>query len=99
MLDFIYGVWDTMPETIKVWLTAFAVSFLRILYDDSEPRRLKLFIESVLCGIIAAVLLPFISLIGLSAEYNQFLAAAVGVYGFQEIRSTGYKFWKAKEKK
>lgn len=83
-------------------IMAFAISLLRALYDSREPRRLRIFLEALICagltvGVMAAVLLLLVYLsVPIPDQYLTFVAAGVGSFvgfiGAFEIRRLILKF-------
>lgn len=72
-------------------LLSFALSFLRAMYDDKEPRWLRRLTESAICGMITLSSGYAIDALGLAGEWKYAAAGAIGFLGADYIRSVAKK--------
>ena len=66
-------------------LLSFVLAFFRALYDDKEPRWVRILTESVICGMITLSA-------GYGIEWKYAAAGAVGFLGADYIRTVAKKF-------
>lgn len=80
---------ESIPEPFRAAILATVVALLRILYDGREPRWVRRFLESMLCGAIALGLANLIEALGMPGQWATFLGAAVGLFGADQVREWG----------
>lgn len=71
---------------------AFALSYVRILYDAKEPRPVRQIIEALLGAIITLVVGISCKKFGLSSGWSFFAAGFVGILGVEQVRQMGRKW-------
>lgn len=74
---------------MKGAMAAAGVAFLRVMYDNKEPRVVRRLLEVCLCGAItwfASYILPYI---GISTDWSVFLGGSIGLIGADQVRSWG----------
>lgn len=71
---------------------AFALSYVRILYDAKEPRPVRQIIEALLGAIIVLVVGVACKEFGLSSGWSFFAAGFVGILGVEQVRQLGRKW-------
>ena len=65
------------------------IAFLRVMYDDKEPRFWRRGLEAALCGMIALGVASGAEALGISANFSTFIGGAIGLFGADQIRSWG----------
>lgn len=80
---------ESFPEPYRAAILATVVALLRILYDDSEPRWVRRFLEAMLCGAIALGVAHLVEALGMSQGWATFLGAAIGLFGADQVREWG----------
>lgn len=75
-----------LPEPIKACIAGFGVAFLRVFYDDKEPRMVRRLLESFLCGAIALSIATLAESIGIPTGVSTFAGGAVGLIGADQVR-------------
>lgn len=80
------ALFNSLPEPVKASLIAALIAFLRIFYDNKEPRYVRRFLEAALCGAIALCVAYLIKAIGLPEGWSTFLGGAVGLVGADQVR-------------
>lgn len=86
--QFLLGI----PEPIKAMIAGFAVAFLRVMYDDREPRMVRRLLEAALCGVIALCVATLAEAIGLDSRVSTFAGGAIGLIGADQVREWAQKF-------
>lgn len=71
---------------------AFALSYVRILYDAKEPRPVRQIIEALLGAIIVLVVGVACKEFGLSSGWSFFAAGFIGILGVEQVRQLGRKW-------
>lgn len=82
---------NSLPEPSKAALLATVIALLRVIYDGKEPRWVRRFLESLLCGAIALGVAHLVQALGLSSGWATFLGGAVGLFGADQVREWGRK--------
>ena len=77
-------------------LIAFVLSYLRILYDDREPRPVRQFIEASLGSMLVLAVGLSCEQFGLSAGWSYAAAGFVGTMGVNQVRTLARK-WASKK--
>lgn len=67
-------------------LLAFALSYLRILYDDKEPRWDRQLLEAALGGVLVFLVGVGAEKAGMGGGLSYAVAGAVGVLGVEQVR-------------
>lgn len=65
---------------------AAVLSYLRILYDDTEPRWDRRLLEAALGGVLAFLVGVGAEKFGLAGGYSYAVAGVVGVLGIEQVR-------------
>ena len=65
---------------------AFATSFIRICYDENEPRYVRAFLESMICGLLTLSFTAGIRALGWDSNWAVFIGGFVGFLGADYIR-------------
>ena len=65
---------------------AAVLSYLRILYDDKEPRWDRRLLEAALGGVLAFLVGLAAEKFGLTGGYSYAVAGVVGVLGIEQVR-------------
>lgn len=85
--------WVIVAAALKdhgfVGLMAFALSYLRILYDDKEPRWDRQLLEAALGGVLTFLVGIGIEKFGLGGGWSYGFAGVVGVLGVEQVRQFG----------
>lgn len=71
---------------------AFALSYLRILYDDKEPNRERQFLEAALGGVLVFLVGLGAEKAGLSSGWSYGVAGFIGVLGVEQVRQLGRRW-------
>lgn len=71
---------------------AFILSYLRILYDDREPRPVRQFIEASLGSMIVLAVGITCERFGLSSGWSYAAAGFVGTMGVNQVRTMARKW-------
>ena len=71
---------------------AFALSYVRILYDAKESRPVRQTIEALLGALIVLVVGLTAEKFGLSNGWSYFAAGFVGILGVEQVRVFGRKW-------
>ncbi len=79
-------LWGSIPEPLRASALAWLVAMIRILYDGREPRWIRRFLESTLCGLIALVVAVLAQATKLDPGVATFLGGAVGLLGADWVR-------------
>lgn len=66
---------------------AFMIAYLRILYDDKEPRPIRRLLEAALGGAIVFIVGMTAENFGLHAGWTYATAGAIGVLGVDWVRT------------
>lgn len=77
---------ESVPEPMRAALLGGLIAFLRIMYDDREPRLIRRLLESVLCGAIALSVAHLTEAVGMPQGWATFLGGAVGLIGADQVR-------------
>ena len=82
------AVWQaiTSAPTLQGALLASVIALLRILYDDRETRRMRIALESALCGCLTLCSGAVIRWAGLPEELAIAVGGAVGFLGVTALR-------------
>ncbi|MDO9405743.1 MAG: phage holin, lambda family [Polaromonas sp.] len=67
-------------------LLAFGLSYLRILYDDKEPRWDRQLIEAALGAVLVFLVGLGAEKFGMGGGLSYAVAGAVGVFGVEQVR-------------
>lgn len=85
------GLWASAIELFRAHglaaLLAFALSYVRIIYDDEEPRTVRQLIEATLGGLIVLTVGLTCEHLGLSSGWSYFAAGFVGLVGVEQVRA------------
>lgn len=103
MKEFVDAVWSAVGDMlgspqIKGAVASTAIAFIRVMYDDKEPRLLRRVLESVLCGFITWTFSYVLPLIGMSLDISIFVGGAVGLLGADRVRGLANMFAQRKVK-
>ncbi|VVN67574.1 hypothetical protein PS726_00193 [Pseudomonas fluorescens] len=75
---------------------AFALSYVRILYDDKEADPWRQLLEAVLGSILTLVVGLGAEKFGISGGWSYAVAGFVGVLGVEQVRQLGKRWAKRK---
>ena len=73
-------------------LLAFGLSYLRILYDDKEPRWDRQLIEAALGGVLVFLVGIGAEKFGMGGGLSYAVAGVVGVLGVEQVRQLGRRW-------
>ena len=73
-------------------LLSFVLAFFRTIYQDQEPRWLRRFLESALCGLITLSAGFAINAIGVHGDWKYAVAGGIGFLGTEYIRGIAKRF-------
>jgi lambda family phage holin len=88
----IFALWEALPEPIKAALLAGCVAFLRVMYDDREPRLVRRVLEAALCGAIAFGVGSGMEAMGATPGIATFIGGAIGLLGADKVRELGKRY-------
>ena len=77
-------------------LLAFALSYMRVLYDDKEPRPVRQLIEALLGGMIVLLVGLSCDELGVSRGWSYVAAGIVGTLGVNWVRTMARAWAKKK---
>lgn len=94
------GLWDALLVVLRdhglaVVLT-FALSYMRILYDDKEPSVMRQLIEATLGALIVLAVGLTAERFGASSGWSYAAAGFIGTLGVNQVRGLA-KRWAAKK--
>ena len=93
-------LWPTLVDAIHAHglagLLAFALGYLRIIYDDREPRPVRQFIEALLGACITVVVGLTAEHFGMSSGWAYACAGFTGVLGVNKVRQLAHKWANSK---
>ena len=67
-------------------ILAFLTAFFRICYDENEPRYVRAFLESVICGFLTLSFAAAIQALGWHDKWSVFIGGFIGFLGADYIR-------------
>lgn len=73
-------------------ILSFVLAFLRTIYQDQEPRWVRRFLESSICGLITLSSGFAIDALGVNGDWKYAVAGGIGFLGTEYIRSVAVKF-------
>lgn len=73
-------------------ILSFVLAFLRTIYQDQEPRWVRRFLESAICGLITLSSGFGINALGVNGDWKYAVAGGIGFLGTEYIRSVAVKF-------
>lgn len=65
---------------------AFMTAFVRICYDEKEPRYVRAILESIICGLVTLSCTAAIHAVGWDSNWSVFIGGFVGFLGADYIR-------------
>lgn len=77
---------------------AFVLGYLRIMYDEKEPRPIRRLIEASLGAVLVFIIGMTCENFGVSPGWSYAAAGFVGVLGVDQVRLLAQKWAKAKVK-
>lgn len=90
------GLWASLVLVVRDHglsvALAFALSYVRILYDAKESRPVRQIIEALLGAIIVLVVGVACKEFGLSSGWSFFAAGFIGILGVEQVRQLGRKW-------
>lgn len=86
LASFFGAFWDSLPEPVKAAVFGTLIAWVRVLYDDKEPRRVRRLLEGFLCGAIALAVASGVEAAGLSSNAGTFIGGTVGLFGADKVR-------------
>ncbi|WP_445364910.1 phage holin family protein (plasmid) [Microbulbifer sp. ANSA001] len=84
------GQWLFLLSAREQWVPAvlgFVLSYVRIIYDEEEPKPVRQLLEAGIGGILVFVVGLACEEFGLSSGWSYFGAGVVGVLGVNQVRS------------
>lgn len=78
--------WDGLPDPVKASIFGTLVAWVRVLYDDKEPRHMRRFLEGLLCGLIALAVSSGAEVIGAPAGAGTVVGGMIGLFGADKVR-------------
>lgn len=92
MRDFIYSV---LTEAHAFWgfLMAAVLAVLRIYFDKSETAKVRIALESLICGFLTLAIGSGLIALGYGPEVFLFVAGVTGFFGTQWIRKSSQAFF------
>lgn len=88
----IFALWASLPEPVRATVISVGVAMLRILYDGKEPRIVRRFLESLLCGAITFGASSALQAMGAESGWGVFVGGAVGLLGADKVRELGRRY-------
>lgn len=82
----IAALWDALPEPAKALVFGTVIAWVRVLYDDKEPRHMRRFLEGLLCGLIALAVSSGAEVLGAPAGVGTVVGGMVGLFGADKVR-------------
>lgn len=73
-------------------LLAFGLSYMRILYDDKEPRWDRQLLEAALGGVLTFLVGIGVEKAGLGGGWSYGFAGVIGVLGVEQVRQFGRRW-------
>lgn len=73
-------------------ILSFVLAFLRTIYQDQEPRWVRRFLESAICGLITLSSGFAIDAMGVHGDWKYAVAGGIGFLGTEYIRIVAVKF-------
>lgn len=73
-------------------LLTFILSYLRILYDDREPKPLRQLIEALLGALMVLIIGLTCEKFGLSSGWSYAAAGFIGTLGVNQVRTLARKW-------
>ena len=95
-------LWPALMEALNTHglagLMAFALGYLRIIYDDKESRPVRQFIEALLGACITVVVGLSAEHFGMSSGWAYACAGFTGVLGVNQVRQFAQRWAEGKVK-
>lgn len=91
-----FASWAALPEPVKAAILSAVVAFLRVMYDDREPRIIRRLLESALCGAIAFGVGSGLEAMSVAQGMSMFLGGAIGLLGADKVREIGKRYVRRK---
>lgn len=85
-------LFDSLPEPVRAAILSVLVAWLRIMYDDREPRMLRRALEAALCGAITLGIGSGAEALGAGAGMAMFIGGTIGLYGADAVREVGKRY-------
>lgn len=89
-------VWPALVEAFNTHglagLMAFVLGYLRIIYDDREPRPVRQFIEALLGACITVIVGLTAEHFGMSSGWAYACAGFTGVLGVNQVRQLAQRW-------
>lgn len=80
-----------IPDPLKAMIAGTGVAFLRVMYDDKEPRMVRRLLEAALCGVIALCVAALAEALGIDPGLATFAGGAIGLIGADQVREWARK--------
>jgi len=80
----------THPSILGV-LLAMALAVLRVIYDRQETSRIRILLESLICGGLSLTASAAITAMGLDDGWAMFAGGVIGYFGSTQVRLFSYK--------
>lgn len=85
-------LFDAIPPDILGVLLAMFISILRVIYDKKETSKVRIFLESLICGGLSVTASAAIIALGLEENWAVFAGGTIGYFGSATVRSVALKF-------
>jgi lambda family phage holin len=85
LITYVKSFTSISPTSAGVLLAMF-IAFVRALYDSKEPKLLRIFLESILCGALSLSAAYGIEAAGFDSRYSVFVGGVIGYLGANTVR-------------
>lgn len=85
-------MWDKAPPEAQAVLLSFALSVLRIVYDDKKTKPVRIVIESLICGFLTLAFFHAVQALGLDQNWAVVGGGIIGFFGVNAVRAFALKF-------
>lgn len=73
-------------------LMAMIIAILRVIYDEKETSKIRILLESMICGGLSLTASSAIVALGWDMNWAIFVGGAIGYFGSATVRTYAYKF-------
>lgn len=94
LLDFLRDI----PPEMQGFIMSFVIAILRLLYDAKETRRMRIFLEGLICGGLTLCASYIIESMGWPESLCVAAGGAIGFIGVMQLRQMALKYLKIKVK-
>ena len=92
MLEEIKDTFNNLPAEAISFMVALGIGVLRVIYDQSETRPMRIVLEGLMCGCLGMTAGWGVQAMGLDYHWSYFCAAFIGYVGSMQIRALVLKF-------